>query len=142
MELPDNQRTRHTAGFSQVFVSGEKMIFYGGPRGRSQHQTLSIRRNPEGTIYLDDNRTILTNFDPKNEVIELNSISYGFKIMWKKAGDSPPIMTSVNGWTQRSDGGGYSYDWRNHNGGYSHGGGYSYGGGIFLYKYEKLAYDN
>ena len=85
-------------------------------------------------MYIDDN--ILTNFDPKNEVIELNSISYGFKIMWKKAGDSPPIMTSVNGWTQRSDGGGYSYDWRNHNGGYS------YGGGIFLYKYEKLAYDN
>ena len=118
------------------------MTFYGGPQGRTtQPQSLSIQRTPEGTMYLDDHGTILTNFDPKNEVIELNSSLYGIKIMWKKAGDSPPIITSVNGWTQRSDGAGYSYDWRNDNGGYSHGGGYSYGGGIFLYKNEKLAYD-
>ena len=32
---------------------------------------LSIQRTPEGTMYLDDHGTILTNFDPKNEVIYL-----------------------------------------------------------------------
>ena len=41
--------------------------------------------------------------------IELKNIFYGFKIMWKKAGDSPPIIIILNGWTQRN-GGGYSYD--------------------------------
>ena len=131
MEQPE-MGDRHTAGFSQVFVSGEKMTFYGGPQGRTtQPQSLSIQRTPEGTMYLDDHGTILTNFDPKNEVIELKNIFYGFKLMWKKAGDSPPIIISLNGWTQRN-GGGYSYDWRNDTGTYNYGRGGL--GGIYVCK--------
>ena len=74
MEQPDMGpwNGQNTMGFSRVFVSGEKMTFYGGPQGRTtQPQSLSIQRTPEGTMYLDDHGTILTNFDPKNEVIEL-----------------------------------------------------------------------
>ena len=53
MELPDNQRLRHTNEFSQVFVSGEKMIYYPPPRGRNPgSQTFSIGRTPEGEVVI------------------------------------------------------------------------------------------
>ena len=84
MELPGNGR--NTAGFSQVFVSGDKMTFSGGPYGRTQVQTISIHRTPEGTIYIDDKGSVLTNFDPQNGVIEVKNV-LGFKIMWKRSGD-------------------------------------------------------
>ena len=60
----------------------------GGAQGRTQVQTITIHRTPEGTIYIDDKGSVLTNFDPQNGVIEVNNV-LGFKIMWKRAGESP-----------------------------------------------------
>ena len=90
MEQPDMGpwNGQNTMGFSRVFVSGEKITFSGGPQGRTQLQTISVHRTPEGTLYLDDKGTVLTNFDPQNGVIEVNNV-LGFKIMWKRAGESP-----------------------------------------------------
>ena len=89
METPNiRMGAQNTTGFSRVFVSGEKMTFSGGPQGRTQVQTISVHRTPEGTMYLDDKGTVLNNFDPQNGVIEVNNV-LGFKIMWKRAGESP-----------------------------------------------------
>ena len=89
MEQPDMglRNGQNTIAFSRVFVSGEKMTFSGGPQGRTQVQTISIHRTPEGTMYFDDKGSILTNFDPQNGVIEVKNV-LGFKIMWKRQGVS------------------------------------------------------
>lgn len=92
MEAPDVRvGNQFTTGFSRVFVSDEKMTFSGGPQNRTQVQTISIHRTPEGDIYLDDKGSELTRWEPENGVIEVKNV-LGFKIMWKKPGqgfDSP-----------------------------------------------------
>ena len=91
METPDIRiGAQNTTGFSRVFVSGEKMTFSGGPNNRTQAQTISIHRTPEGIIYLDEKGSVLTKWDPQNGVIEVKNV-LGFKIMWKRENTSAPI---------------------------------------------------
>merc|ERR1719150_2047405 len=67
METPNIRiGAQNTTGFSKVFVSGEKMTFSGGPNNRTQAQTISIHRTPEGIIYLDEKGSVLTKWDQQN----------------------------------------------------------------------------
>ena len=91
METPNIRiGAQNTTGFSKVFVSGEKMTFSGGPNNRTQAQTISIHRTPEGIIYLDEKGSVLTKWDPQNGVIEVKNV-LGFKIMWKRENANAPI---------------------------------------------------
>jgi hypothetical protein len=90
MEQPDMGmwNGQHTMGFTRVFVSGDKMAFSGGPGGRTQLQTISVHRTPEGVIYLDDKGSVLDKFAPQEGVVEVTN-ALGFRIGWKKSGDAP-----------------------------------------------------
>ena len=91
METPNIRiGAQNTTGFSKVFVSGEKMTFSGGPNNRTQAQTISIHRTPEGIIYLDEKGSVLTKWDPQNGVIEVKNV-LGFKIMWKRENTNATI---------------------------------------------------
>ena len=84
METPNTRiGAQNTTGFTKVYVSGEKMTFSGGPNNRTQVQTISIHRTPEGIIYLDEKGSVLTKWEPQNGVIEVKNV-LGFKIMWKR----------------------------------------------------------
>ena len=89
MEQPDMGmwNGQHTMGFSRVFVSGEKMTFSGGPGGRTQLQTISVHRTPDGVIYLDDKGSVLDKFAPQEGVVEVTN-ALGFRIGWKKSGEA------------------------------------------------------
>ena len=80
METPNIRiGAQNTTGFSKVFVSGEKMTFSGGPNNRTQAQTISIHRTPEGIIYLDEKGSVLTKWDPQNGVIEVKNVLGNFE---------------------------------------------------------------
>ena len=69
--------------FSTVYISGVHMTFSGGPHGRTQVQTLSIHRTPEGTVYLDEIGSSLKRWEPQNGIVEAKNV-FGYTIMFKR----------------------------------------------------------
>ena len=84
-------------GFSRVYIDGEKMTFSGGPNGSTKIQTLSLHQTPDGTIYLDEKGSILTNLDHQNGIIEVTNVP-GFKIMWKRGPSLSDSLMSKPCW--------------------------------------------
>ena len=91
MEAPNIRLSNaQSIGYSNVYVSQEKMTFSDGPNNRTQVHILSIHITPDGTIYLDDKGSVLTKWDTENGVIEVKNV-LGFKLMWKRPGVPAPI---------------------------------------------------
>ena len=78
-------RMHQTTGFSKVFVNGTRMTFSGGPRNSTQTQTINVHKTPDGTLYLDNQGSVCTEFSPENGVVTVRN-ALGITIMWKREG--------------------------------------------------------
>ena len=70
--------------YAKVSITGNSNIFSVGPKGRVQRQTLALSRTPDGTLYLDNNGTVCTEFKPEAGTIQSkNAVGYGIKLTRK-----------------------------------------------------------
>jgi len=77
--------------FSQVFVTGDMLTLSGGPRGRTQSQSIFLSRTPNGTLWLDKLGSYVEVWDKAKGEIHINN-AMGMRLMWRRQGVQQPVI--------------------------------------------------
>jgi len=77
--------------FSTAYVTGSMLTLSGGPRGRTQSQSLFLSRTPNGTLWLDKLGSYVEVWDKANGELHINN-ALGMRLMWRRQGTQQQVI--------------------------------------------------